>query len=657
VLLGRLGVAAVATLASIAGTVPAASAADTDLAPESSTPTPTPEPTSETTSEPTPTPTEQTAPQETAAPPVVEEEHAAEAPPATEEPGADDSAREPARGTTVAAEEEPPAVSGVERRLQVRVDWKDEPPTGVTNAGTRIDVDVTLADGTVLPTVECTTVVREGGSTEISFCPFGADEQGTDRLVLPAGATATVTVRSTPGDVAVVGQSVVTVGPSDDTSADVRFVLQAPGPQAQTDGTFSLPFGGSVDIDVLENDLAVPEGSTVVISEQPFNGSAEVLTAPDPETGRPVVRYTAGRTSGDDQFGYRVTTPDGGTSEGRVNLIVAEAPPVEANFGTGKFRVGTQIASGAFVPKGTTTVGSRMRVVITPAGGGTPTSFTCTTTDGGGGGFPGFPGDPGVLSVRAAEAPTGQSFCDDGDSPFGFYTAPAGATVEVTQETVPSGQALVADTDTRTLGPCEVDSPFGDFCAPVDLVTTSTGSILPVTRPDAAVAVEGGRPIEIDVLANDDSDDPDTGLSVEPLPADQGTIEVVGDPTTPTPTTGTGIGALAVPSAGTLRLRYTPPADFSGTVPVTYDVTSSNGSTPGALTITVRPAAVDPTEPTDPTEPVDDGAVGDRAAGNGSGSLPDTGGPGAALAPFGALLLAAGAAVVARTRRRVPGSR
>lgn len=322
------------------------------------------------------------------------------------------------------------------------------------------------------------------------------------------------------------------------------------------------------------------------------------------------------------------------------------APAVERgivapNYGTQKFRVGVQIADGSYVPAGTTTLGTEFTMTQTDLGG-TVTTFTCTTT--------------------IETSPTG-SECD------ARVDVPAGASVTIAQTSATPG--LARSTHVETLAPCETgdESPEIASCpnSPTTLQFTFTnkGSVVPQTTPDAA-STSSGEPITIDVLANDDNEDPDTSLSISTPPA-HGTAVVTGAP---------AVGIAAVGGAGTLAILYTPTAGFSGTDSFEYAVTNSNGTTRGTVSVQVnQPAVVPPIvapivapivtpdvdpisddETDDETDVRDDSAAdepkSDTTDPDTAAALPDTGGFDASLLGYGALLLAGGAAMTITGRRR-----
>lgn len=677
-LFGRIGVTAVAAFATVATSAPAALAVEGDLAPETSEPTSTPDEatTSDSTSPQSSEPAGDTA--ESTPPPAdkTPEESSDETPEAApSEQEADGTEAGPTPSAAAAADEEGAA----------------EEEAADEYGSQQIAITMALEAGDFLP--------DDAGSEYVYVAIYKGDEYlrsadcnaqvGLAEAGTPVSCLATTdespTVDLGPGERAEIRYydgtqyQDVYVDPclASECSSEpvaVDLVREGPAPSVRY-RSFSARPGEPLTFDVLAFDSVGDPDTVVSIASEPLHGTVRIS-----DDGLQRLVYTAAEDyAGDDTFTYTLTNSNG-SSTGTVGITVDE-DAVTPSFGTQKYRIGTQVASGAFVPEGTTTAGSTITITTYPADGGTPDVQTCTTV-------PEFTGPvfPPVELAAVAETPTGLSSCpgdlDDMGTGIGqllrFYTAPPGARVEITHTAVAAGQALVPDPRTVVLEPCDLNLTPSCGLENFEPVTfDATGSILPVTRPDTATAEEGGPAIEVDVLANDDSEDPDTGLEVTPLPEGRGTVELVGAAETPVPEPTDGVGTLAVPSAGTLRLRYTPPTGFSGTVPVQYTVTNSNGSTTGTLTITVEaaeatdPGAVDPGD-SDAGEGAGSGGTGGSdadtapasntrdttgAAARGTATLPRTGGPDAALAPLGALLVAAGAAALARARRRPTAAR
>ena len=176
----------------------------------------------------------------------------------------------------------------------------------------------------------------------------------------------------------------------------------------------------------------------------------------------------------------------------------------------------------------------------------------------------------------------------------------------------------------------------------------------PTCAADAASTVTPAA-VSIDVTAND-ADLTAKGeagpITLTAPPADDPVVSEAG---------GTVVGD----QQGT-RLRYTPPADFTGTDTFVYSVTDSIGKTcNGTVTVEVLAAEV-PTDGTGGTGTGSGSTGGSVTGGAGStggstvgstatgGTLPTTGAESARLAGLAGLLLAAGAALVLLARRRRP---
>lgn len=398
--------------------------------------------------------------------------------------------------------------------------------------------------------------------------------------------------------------------------------------------------GRTVSVDVLGNDSSTDVLRSLTIEDQGEHGTGYVVGSRFEEPGQDVpgegslrIEFDADTDYvGADTLTYRVTTQDGTTETATVAIDVEEyvAPPVEANFGSQKIRIGVQQADGSYLPEGTTTAGSVIRIEEQSLGGGAPTVTTCTTLPAGG------------TSSQCA------SF--DGNP---------GSTYVITQVSAPTG--VVASPRRRVVDPCN-DSFFG-YCfvdaAYVNFI--NTGSVLPEANDDSAES-RGGDAVDIDVLANDDSDDPGTTLEVERQPLG-GTVEVVGEADRPQeqPLPDDQFGVLDVPTAGNQVVRYTPEPGFEGIDDFTYRLTNGNGADTATVTVSVSDNGA--VTPVDPDSGDDAGADSDSGSGSvaGSGSgvvgtasagLPSTGGPDQGLLVLGGALLVGGAAAVAGTRRR-----
>ncbi|MET0909540.1 MAG: hypothetical protein ABWZ99_08720 [Ilumatobacteraceae bacterium] len=351
-------------------------------------------------------------------------------------------------------------------------------------------------------------------------------------------------------------------------------------------------------------------------------------------------------------------------AESTVDGAEARAADIEPNYGERKIRIGVQLADGSYVTDGTTVDGSTFTISVKALDGGVTTA-TCTATGG---------------SSYAECSP--------------YYAAP-GATVTITQDTVPPG--VTKSNEAKVIEPCEdvlddeQNPDYEDFadidnCSDEPVYGTSaifdvTG-LLPATTSDTA-GVKSGESVTIDVLANDDSEDPSTSLTIDTPPA-HGTAVVTGEAAPqpepePEPEIEFRMGATAVAGAGTLQIVYTADEEFSGTDTFQYAVTNSNGTTTGTVTVEVEgdevvtppideeePGGTDPGDDSDPV--VDDSDDAEQAeesdesaaatpttpATPTSATLPDAGGVDAKLAGYAALLLAGGGALTVAGRRR-PG--
>lgn len=377
-----------------------------------------------------------------------------------------------------------------------------------------------------------------------------------------------------------------------------------------------------------EADPAAPDADPADATDPSSDTSAD-----ESETEAPSLQLPLGLTVPDSSADTPETAPSA--------AAVAAADEMKPVFGNGKnrnYRVDASIDPGAFVPggatpEGTMTAAGSTFTIVTTLQDGTTTTATCTTiattlT-------PAQIENSGLRGYSSCPGPSGAPF------PLNGFTAPANATmVTITQDTAPEN--LLVDPDPFVLLPCVAAD---DGC--VDTRNTGfvdAGSILPVTVDDAITVTEGDDPVEVDVLANDTSDDPATALSVTAPPAGQGTVRVIDK------SAADGAPAARAVGAGVMVLEYTPPADFTGIVPITYTVTNSNGSTDGTLTVTVEAGAV-VAPPTEPVVDDVDAAVGDAGVGA-AANLPNAGGPGAELLGLGALLVAAGGGVTLAARRR-----
>jgi LPXTG-motif cell wall-anchored protein len=672
--IGRVAVTGAATLATAFAVSPAAFATADDVAPEAQT---SETQTSEAAAPETEPPetAETPAPEVTDAPPAEDPTEPETTEPETTEPETTEPEavapklveREPKSAPAAAAEAD---VEYASQQFSIAVQTSESGyyPNGTSTLGSEISIAVTDADGTTTMTCTTSKPAVDPAST-LTACLDGEGEAASELFDLAPGATAVITQTRAAGDLAA-SDEVTTIEPVEVTpppldllrsaaGGPIALALAMPTTNVVFTNTGPLPTtsnltanstdGETIIIDPLENDEVGDPNTVLTITTPPEEGTANVITRPSDESDgllramRPdeVIQYTPNDGyEGPDSVGFTVANSNG-SSSGTASIEVS-AEPLEANFGSQKYRIGVQIADGSYVPAGATTAGSTFTIETTSQGGVTTTT-TCTT---------GGVTEPDSYSWCPGEVlviPGGPT------ASIATYSAPAGATVKVTQTTVPD-DALVPAADPMVIEPCDQNVASCDQT--INLVFADRGSILPDATDDSA-STDAGEPVDIDVLNNDDSADPNTELSISAAPSG-GTAEVIGspEPTDEPADLPTGIPtgiptvlavASAVASDGTLAVRYTPDAGFSGVDTFTYALTNGNGVTDATVTVTVRGGVV-----------IDSTADTDSGSGSGSGSdtprdngiLPDTGGSNATLLGLGALLVAAGGALVGRNRRR-----
>lgn len=359
--------------------------------------------------------------------------------------------------------------------------------------------------------------------------------------------------------------------------------------------------------------------------------------------------------------------------------------PVAPDYGLQKYRVGVQVKDGAYVPDGTSTVGTKLTVTDSgPAvqeAFGHDVTFSCTT------------------DASTVVAGSTASYClyDDSDYPVEsraarpfsrfrpllhtqptpsdgvidelpqFFPGAPGDTITITQ----TGHRpnLAVDPATARLAPCVVDPDAAESgaCTPADgLLLKATDVVfddpgVPPTATDNSARTAQGTAVSIVVTKDDDTHGaPVTGLAVATDPK-HGSATVVsgsGAPVGPTPTapasssaattsgapaaaraavaTGGHRAAAARPAAATVgtTIRYTPRAGFSGTDTFTYRLSDPNGSATARVTVTVVAAATP------------------SASASSSGALADTGAHSSQLGELALILLVSGGVVTLLGRRR-----
>lgn len=204
--------------------------------------------------------------------------------------------------------------------------------------------------------------------------------------------------------------------------------------------------------------------------------------------------------------------------------------------------VSVKIASGAYVAEGTSTAGSQFEISYVLDGA--TTTRSCST--------------------EASTLAGTETFClfDDGESgQTTAFSVPAGASVTVTQTAAAPG-LVINNVNAMSLGPTEE--------AGLHPLSFENFGPAPTTQPDE-VETQQAVPIDIDVVGNDDSIDPETTLSLsEAVPA-HGRAELVD-------------------VDGKTQIRYTPDEDYSGSDEFKYFLTNANGSTAGTVHVTVSEA-------------------------------------------------------------------
>jgi cyclophilin family peptidyl-prolyl cis-trans isomerase len=372
-------------------------------------------------------------------------------------------------------------------------------------------------------------------------------------------------------------------------------------------------------LDVLDNDIAVPSTSALTITAVGTAGHGTVAISND---GQRLVYTPTANFNGEDTFTYTIEDDAGDSSTATVtidvtnvndapvagddNVTVAEdAANVTLNVLTNDSAapdVGEvlTIASVTSAGHGTVTVaGDGKSLVYTPAANfsGADT-FSYTLSDGHGG------TDTAQVTVTVTEvndAPSAErdirGINEDTtltlslDDLLGNDSAGPGE----------DGQTLtVTAIGTPTAGSATLTSTGVTFTPPANFVgtvaieytvadngttngqadpKTSTGTITinifnvndtPTAVDDTATAQSGAGSISINVLANDSSA-PDTGETL--------TVTAVGE--------GSADGTITIGSNG--QVQYTPAANFSGTETFTYTISDGNGGQATAtVTVTVQ---------------------------------------------------------------------
>ncbi|MEL6618389.1 MAG: tandem-95 repeat protein [Pseudomonadota bacterium] len=231
------------------------------------------------------------------------------------------------------------------------------------------------------------------------------------------------------------------------------------------------------------------------------------------------------------------------------------------------------------------------------------TTITYTVSDGNGGTDTATV-DVSVTPVNDAPDAVNDTDTTDEETPvlvdvLANDTDPDGDDLTITGASVPSEQGTVEIVDNKLLftpaenftGDATISYSITDGNGGTDVaeavVTVNNVNDGPVAVDDFADTDED-TPVTIDVLANDtDVDGDDLTIVSATVPADQGTVEIVGN-----------------------ELLFTPAPDFNGPATITYTVSDGNGGTDeGVANVNVGavndgPVAVDDTEETDEDTPV-----------------------------------------------------
>lgn len=279
--------------------------------------------------------------------------------------------------------------------------------------------------------------------------------------------------------------------------------------------------------------------------------------------------------------------PSGTDAAAKANTDQSSAA-VEPNYGIGKIRVGVQIKDGSYVPDGTTTAGTKLKIVESGPNAGESGSVTteCTTVpntdDPQGETFCDFSASQAALRSRLrAEAKTrGMAAPKVAPGQNTYYTVGPGDTVTITQETVEPN--LVIDATPQTFDPCQVPPNSIPLCSPQFADFTDAG--LPPTAKDDAATTVSPKSVDIDVLKNDTT-----------LPGEPTTISAVSKPKHGKAVVVTATAQALKPAAAraaaapatTQTVEYTPAAGFVGTDTFTYTLSTPNGTSTATVTVTV----------------------------------------------------------------------
>jgi hypothetical protein len=323
---------------------------------------------------------------------------------------------------------------------------------------------------------------------------------------------------------------------------------------------------------------------------------------------------------------------DAGQGEAKAQQPQGQIQP---EYGSRKIRVGVQIKDGSWVPPGTTTGNTKIKIVETGPFAEEAASLngtSCRTVEG-------TQDDPatetfcefhGFDNVRAAAGvvePNGVPFDAN-------YLSGPGDTVTFTQVTVNKG--LVIDSQSQTLGPCVSDVPRisaapNGASFPTcpsdgqvdDVVFTDPG--LPPTAVNNHATVVSGHSVVIDVLKNDITHGAPDKINNATQPSHGRVLIAVGQSAAAAST------KAKAPGDATYSITYESKAPYVGKDKFFYTMSTPNGKSTATVFITViapPPVAVNDSSTTDQGVPVTiDVLANDDARGGGTLSVQSVGTP------------------------------
>jgi Ca2+-binding RTX toxin-like protein len=482
----------------------------------------------------------------------------------------------------------------------------EDQPITIDLVGNDTDVDGDLLTvGTVTVPADQGTVVDNGDGT-VTFTP-------ADNFNGPATITYTVEDGQGGSDE---GQAVVSVGAVND------------GPVAG-DGADVTDEDTAVTVDLLANDTDLDgDDLTVITATVPADQGTLV------DNGDGTVTFTpAENFNGIATISYEISDSNGGTDNaihtidvGAVNdgpdavndsSVTDEDTAVTVDLLANDTDLDgdTLTVTGATVPasQGTLVDNGDGTVTFTPVENfnGTAT-ISYSITDGNGG------TDTAIHTIEVTPVNDAPVAVDDIAETFedeavvidliGNDTDADGDPLNIGTVTVPAEQGTVVDNGDGTVtftpaenytGPASITytvqdgqggEDSGEAVVNVEVIGVNDGP----QAVDDAVTTDEDTPITIDVLDNDfDIEGDDLSITAASVPADQGTVEIVG-------------GALV----------FTPADDFNGEATITYGITDTNGGADiGEVIVTVTPVndgpvAVDDIETTDEDQPITIDLVG-----------------------------------------------